>query len=784
MTPLRHIPLAAAMLAATATASAHAAGPAASQPAPRPDPLAVETALRQLHAESWVLQAEALRLLVRWRAAHAADAVRQLIASPASPWVRGRALVALAELLGPAAHADVTAHAAAETPALRAAAVEAMGVLGEARYLPAVRKALADPSPAVRSAAVVAFARLAGAAAGDVVFRHLADPDRAVVRHATAALAHVGTDAAARRLTALLDHADATVRAAAARVLRDVRPPAATGALLARMAGDADEAVRLACEKALVAYDPAVVAPPMLAALRAGKPEHHPAALKVLAARLTDDAAAELAEIYARPADRYTPTAGAALRILASADPQPHRAVFVRYLSHPAVDARAAAAAGLWACASAGPFPLLRPLLVDASATVRAAACAALGRATTGAPPGGMLAYLDAGLRSADPNVIAGALRLLPGRLTRAELPQALGVLGPVLGGGDADLRRLAAESLAPAADERLRTAIAAAQGFVARWRVLGPYPPIEKFATRFPPDYEVNFARTYEAYVPDREADARLSSVTLDGKRRRAVVLRAPSDKSVFRATIATYFLDLPDKPGLRLAFAAALTRRTQSADGLYLEVRLGGKKVHEISLARTTTPEKADVDLSAWRGKRVMLELVLDALDEAGRDEVAVVGPRVLAGSEELLDVTDLGAGLPARVSFGDKQLPPMKWRLLETGAADGTLDLAAAFGGEAHGTAYAVADLAATDATDVRMSVHTNLDFALRLNGRELTGKQVYNYWHMGEHRVIDARLPAGTGRLFLKVRAGKKGFFLRLRLTGRDDRALPAVRNVTR
>jgi cellulose synthase operon protein C len=171
--------------------------------------------------------AGAALVLGRARRARAGPALQRLV-SRADP-ATAAALRALGALGDPDASETLVAAAALPSPPLRRLALEAMLALGDPRTVLVARERIADPDPGVRALAVRLAVRLAPRApAGDGVwlFRALGDPAPEVRRQAVLAL---------RQL-----HPPGSVAALLAAWPRLAGLEAATGAALAALATEAD----------------------------------------------------------------------------------------------------------------------------------------------------------------------------------------------------------------------------------------------------------------------------------------------------------------------------------------------------------------------------------------------------------------------------------------------------------------------------------------------------------------------------------------------------------------
>jgi HEAT repeat protein len=485
-------------------------GASATQPASAPagdDPLVLNRTLADLKSGDWILQWEAMVRLSQWKAPSAVAPLREVLAKNPSPWLRGRALLALATIQGEQALADAVAACSADSNELRQAAVEALGIIGSPRGAPAAAKLLKDPDPQVSRQALLSYAKILKAQAWDEVSRPFATKDRTLILAAIPALACVGTDESRRKLTELISGKDTEVRLATASALKDARDEQMLGVILERIVVEKEKKVRLACEAALQSFDRGELTGPLLNVLKAEQPAVYPTALRLLSVNPTPEVAREVSARVGWIGANCPEALATALGILAKVQADASQNVFVAHLSHKQADVRLAAVEALASCKRADLFAAFRDRLVDADSSVRSAAFAAL-RASSQTPPGGLLEYLWHALGSTDPNVCWNALSLLGGRLTAAELPKAMTALDRFLADADEKERDLAAAVLAPVADKANLRQIALAQGYVMNWAVLGPFPNnIDNtgLTTTYGPEEEVDLARKYKG-LGDRE--------------------------------------------------------------------------------------------------------------------------------------------------------------------------------------------------------------------------------------------------------------------------------------
>jgi HEAT repeat protein len=190
--------------------------------------------LRALHDPSRDVRAAAARALGRLGATDAAPAlVRTLASGAVSRVTAGQALLAL----GPAAVEAMRPMISGDDAAVRATAIEIIGLAGDGTESPLLIARLQDPSAGVRAAACGALGRLGAEEAAEALRRTLGDRIPFVRAAAADALGQIGDQQALTAL-AIQAHRDAfEPAAAAARALGRIAPRAAALAAAAPGAG-------------------------------------------------------------------------------------------------------------------------------------------------------------------------------------------------------------------------------------------------------------------------------------------------------------------------------------------------------------------------------------------------------------------------------------------------------------------------------------------------------------------------------------------------------------------
>ncbi len=465
--------------------------------------------LARLHDADWILRWQAMEELVALKVAAAGGPLRGIVAdSGEHPWVRSRALVAMARL-GVQGSLELSMSLADDaSPQLRAGAVEALGLLGHAGGSRIAKERIVDADPSVCSAALVAYARIARAEAWEAV---KAAFDGDLREAAFRAVVHIPAPAAQQKIQLLLDSDDVNSRRRIMKAIGESRDPRFIPALLARLAVETDADSRLVGEQALAKFDDALLAEPLLQVLASDKSPLYQVALKLLARRVSKPVCDVVVANLVRIETADPRALAAALDLLSRFDGDAFRDVAARHLKHPLAEVRCSAIVALSRSRQADHFSMLQDALIDPEPMVRAAAFQSLRRNTRGVPKGGITAYLAKPLLAKDPLIVREAMALLRDRLTRAELQAAMAALEPHLTGSDPEIQQAAARALAAVADDEATARVAIARGFLTPWLLIGPFnfEPTEgspsALSAVFPPEKEFDANARYEAGRGDR---------------------------------------------------------------------------------------------------------------------------------------------------------------------------------------------------------------------------------------------------------------------------------------
>ncbi|NQT92487.1 MAG: HEAT repeat domain-containing protein [Lentisphaerae bacterium] len=461
--------------------------------------------LAQQLPSDWILAWEEIERQAGSEVPEDAVSLRETAADPEThPWLRGRALVALAKHDRDGSHAAANAATASSNAVTRAAACEALGFSGNAETAPLLVEMLKDTDETVRHEAAVSLARVQGSNAWSNVEALVAASPAPFARQQALVLAHIDTDVAREALRSRLTGTNAMVRAETARALHAAPKPSLVPLLLDMIASGRDKTVRSAAEGTLRSWDAEFLGPPLAGVLRSDEPKRVLPAIRLLFLRPSyagGDALAELVQQGSETMSRAVLTES--MDTLLAISPERYRDTFRNYLEDKDATLRVRA---ITALAAGRPdeelFELLRDPLADTHDSVFRLALRMVQRRTTSVPEDGFVSFLSPHFATAETPRIRGFLDLMRHRLPEEELPAALELLTPLLHGADSALRDAAANVFKESADDKVALQAVAAQGYVARWLVLGPFDNDRYnrgFATEFGPETALDMDAAYD---------------------------------------------------------------------------------------------------------------------------------------------------------------------------------------------------------------------------------------------------------------------------------------------
>lgn len=453
----------------------------------------------------WILEWEALE-----RQAHSpagAARVAGLIDGDEAPWVRARALVALAAASPRAAAGRLESLAGADDPVLRQAAAEAAGHLRDDRSRSLLATLLKDAERSVALAAAVAVARREGGDAWREVRDLVAELDPAHALQQGRILASVGSEAAAGRWD----------------TLRETAEGAAGRDLIAALAWSDGARWRLRLQDLLLEDRTAADARGAILALDrdgfeafledsldATAQSLHRAAVGLVFLRPTESGRQRVERLL-RSGELEASAVAFGLDLLRAEVGSAAPEIVRRYLGHEDKHIRRRAVRLVAAVEDdAVRYELLAPAIADGDKDVVQEAVAVIVGTTEAAPEGGIVPYA-VDLLAKDQSFQELGIRLIARHLTEAEAEAALAALRPFLRSESKDLRRDSRAALQQVGGWR----VAQLLGYVPRWQIIGPFDNDDDnagFARVLPPERRVDLTAEYP--VGERHAATGVGSL------------------------------------------------------------------------------------------------------------------------------------------------------------------------------------------------------------------------------------------------------------------------------
>ncbi|MFP6886014.1 MAG: HEAT repeat domain-containing protein [Opitutales bacterium] len=459
-----------------------------------------------MSVDDWILQSVAMKELGKLRVEKAVPAIRKIFEEGKNSWLKGQAMLTLAKIQGKEMIPTAQRATKESDPVLRRAALQTLDLVGGKTSVPVARELLKDPVMEVRAMAAALYASEFPEEAWPTVER-LATLDKASISSdLIRALAHIGSKDALTRMEKLFHAPNANKRRG-----RDV---------IQALAVADDEAIPLLV-RLTVHYSPKETEFQLGEKLLTPRDKTNVASSlkKMILAEETDfigNAASLMAEVcpthelgdmlsnsWRKRKDLPQDSIRSGLVALSKIDPTRYGPFFSHFLSSEDPTTRAMAVRCRGLIPDKALFEVFRAYVHDENAEVAQAALESLRRAPFDSTPReGLLAYLTQSFRSSDEKVLLAALDLLGKRGIFEEFDSALQVLQPFLDEGKSLKREAAAKALAEISHNQHLADIAAAQGFIGHWDVVGPFLNDNKnsgFSKVYPPE-EKEDAESYKA--------------------------------------------------------------------------------------------------------------------------------------------------------------------------------------------------------------------------------------------------------------------------------------------
>ncbi len=460
--------------------------------------------IQQLHAKDWILRADALEYLASHRAREAAKPIRQIVLDEkAQPWLRGRALVALARIEPSNLLSLIKQFSQHKSTRLQAAAAESIQYLPRKALDQSLQALLKDSEMEVRYRALSSFAEHQKDKAWSSVDPLTRELKASVVRWGARALAFVGTKEAMERLRKLAMKSE--FQKGILRGILGVPNPKLIGVLLPVLVHvDVNDQRFATGISALQQFDKAEVERELKAQLSTGDARTIRAISSIIVVLRRPELANPLRMAMSRIKDLKTLEVVLSTLARRFMRPDDHQELFIQQLKNENVAIRTLAIRGLAHCSRLNLYQKLELTMEDKSPAIVEAALGALQRAPIeNAPKGKLVEYLKTPLKSERPDIRKLAYTLLTHAGTNADFKSALDLMGAQLRSTDVEVRSEAAEVLGKLATENQFQTVVRAQGYVTQWRVIGTFyngPTNEGFNKPYPPEEKIDFNAKYKA--------------------------------------------------------------------------------------------------------------------------------------------------------------------------------------------------------------------------------------------------------------------------------------------
>jgi HEAT repeat protein len=472
--------------------------------------------LHRLAHKDWIFVAAALQYCGENRIEVAVPRITQILNDTAqSAWLRGRTLVAIMRINSPQAFNTISRFAKDKNPVLRAAVVESLALSKNPNERQLIKQLLQDPNQQVRFQALAIHAQHAGSSAWpDVDAATKSLPDDATSntkRLAIRSLAYAATPDSIDRIDEWI--VQNMPPAIAIQAMRNISNPKLASLLLRIASRTNPEGRDFGAVLTILKQMPRTK---IIAAMKTAIQTNNASLIRV-AARINTKivSAPELGDLFHQAAlstDDAT-TIQAVFSTLGDRRMEPGRFsdLFQKHLKHSAADIRQQAIRCLAHCPDINLYDALKPAINDKEESVVSVVLTTLlSTSTDDAPRGQLVAYLQHPLENDTPPSYANqktvrvlALKLLAKAGDETDFVPALALLSDRLRSTNPLLRQSAALALGSIAPEQAKPQIAASQGYLTQWNVIGTFLNDQtntSFNKPFPPETEINFDKKYTA--------------------------------------------------------------------------------------------------------------------------------------------------------------------------------------------------------------------------------------------------------------------------------------------
>lgn len=441
--------------------------------------LQVHRWLNDLAGSDWILQSVALEELGKRKIKSALPRIREVLQSEASPWIRGRAMIALGMISGMQIIPLARKATQDKDPILRISALRTLESVGAGGSAELALSLMKDPVMEVRATAAALYAKEYPVQAWPTVEALTRVESESVSSGLLRALSHIGTAQALERLRELFEDTNGT---------RERRRQVIKALGVAN-----DQAIALLSEftvrfptgspefemgAKLLRLRPRSKMSAFLKSMASDADQSHLSSVASLIAEVcpTLELGDELMKSWSK---RSLPLEAvrSGMVALSKIDPARYEAYFTKHLVSKDMPTRALAVS----CRALVPDPALfetfRSFVNDSENEIVLVALNGLRKTPEGTgPKEGIVSYLAPSFKSEEVPVLEAALNLLGERASEKDFKGALELLTPLLGGKNKTSRKASADALAKFCPPERLGDLAIAQGFSGSWQVVGPF--------------------------------------------------------------------------------------------------------------------------------------------------------------------------------------------------------------------------------------------------------------------------------------------------------------------
>lgn len=471
-----------------------------------PTALEIHEWTKQLAIDDWIIQSVALEELGKRKVEKAVPEIRKILNQGKSSWLKGRAMLALAKILGKEMVPTAQEATKGKDAIIRRAALQTLDLVGGKTSVPLARELLKDPVMEVRSMAAALYASEFPGEAWPTVERLTRLDKTKVSSDLLRALAHIGSEEALKRMEQLFHEPD-TEKGRGREIIKALAVTEDEGtSLLARLTVhyNSGQAEFQLGKNLLLPREKKRVSSLIKEMIQAEDTSFLGNTASLMAEICpTHELGDLMSDSWTKRNDLPQEVIRAGLVALSKIEPVRYKSFFTHYLTSKDPETRSIAVRCRGLIPDKGMFEVFRPYVHDEDARVAQAALESLRQTPfDSSPQEGLLTYLAKSFRSPEEKITRAALGLFAKRGEMEEFDSALRMLQPFLEEGGGSKREAAAKALAEVCSNSRDPDIAAVQGFVGHWDIVGPFLNDNKdigFKKVYPPE-EDDDAKSYKA--------------------------------------------------------------------------------------------------------------------------------------------------------------------------------------------------------------------------------------------------------------------------------------------